>query len=165
MIALACFLLGPAFLLLGLRAYRVTSGSENWPKVEGVIYSSEVRQPGNSRDRKFYLVIKYRYKVDGRNYENNVIYFQTNTGTSHLYPIKGKSGSLFSPGLDPDDYKVNQEVTVYYKPNQPEVAALRPGVNPGILSMVISGGIMTFIFTVLLVRALREKKQHCLGRQ
>lgn len=150
LVALTSLFFGPAFLFLGLRAYIISYDSANWPQTIGRVTHRNVQNSGDTDEHGLYLSIRYKYSVDLEEYESNVIYFQTNTGKSHLYPINR---------VYPSEFPVGKKVTVYYNPRKPEVAVLFPGVTSGIWCLLICGVFFTTTYMILALRDIRRKRR------
>ena len=126
------------FFAVGLLIHQLPKAisSEQWPSVDGVVTESSLRQ-GRKRRRSHRL--RYQYVVDGQ-------------------PIEGKQvafmGRVFASSARRRHaaYPVGRKVTVYYHPQQPEVAVLEPGVN--LLSFTGLGVIAT-VFVVIGALGLR----------
>lgn len=139
-------MLGPGFLFLGLRAYFIGHGSEQWPQTAGTVIHSQVSESPMVEERYPLFALKYEFFVGGKRYESNQIYFQTNTGESHLYPAEEYSR-----------YPLGKAVTVYYKPGEPEVAVLIPGVSRGVWGLLALGALLTTTYLVLAMRDIRRR--------
>jgi hypothetical protein len=155
---LACIVLGPPFFLLGFRAYWISRGSGSWPTAPGLIISSETAESGRVDDRGIYLRIEYEYRVANRRFVSNQIWVQTNTGPRHSYPVEGQSPQTLSVSgkVRPRDYPVGREVTVYYDPDNPRMALLRPGVSGSAWFMLLVGGAMSVVGVGVVLRAWLE---------
>lgn len=146
LIALASLLLGPGFLFLGLRAYWISHGSEQWPQTTGTVIYSQVAESFMVEERFPLLSLKYEFFVASKRYESNQIYFQTNTGESHTYPAK-----------EAWKYPLGKTVTVYYQPEDPQVAVLVPGTSRNVWGLLVPGALMTGTYLVLAMRDLRQR--------
>lgn len=146
LIALVSLVLGPGFLFLGLRAYLISHGSEQWPQAAGTVIHSQIGESPMVEERFPLFSVKYEFFVGGRRYESSRIYFQTNTGESHLYPVEASSR-----------YPLGKAVTVYYKPGEPEVAVLIPGVSRNIWGLLVLGALLTITYLVLAMRDIRRR--------
>lgn len=147
-IALASLILGPGFLFLGLRGYLISHGSDQWPQTTGTVIYSQVGESPMVEERYAVFSLKYEFFVGDKRYESNRIYFQKNTGESHLYPAEESS-----------HYPVGKPVTVYYKPGKPQVAVLIPGVPRNIWGLLVLGALMTITYLILAIRDIRRRWQ------
>jgi len=114
---------------LGLKAYR-------WPVEKGEIIESKGNKHRFHRDEEYsYSVfVKYRYHVNGETYTNNVIQFTQTQGP--LEPAKQLLQKL----------PVGRIVSVRYKPDQPHVSTLLPGVDKHtkiVLSVLLIAGLIS----------------------
>ncbi len=108
-------IVGVAILAFGFNDVQQAWVSRSWPHVQGTVvsYSVEQRKSTDSDNRVktyYYPHIVYRYQVNEQNYSGNRIAF-------------GDAGGN-SPGYG---YFQEQNVTVYYSPDDPSQAVLRPG--------------------------------------
>ena len=141
--AILCGLIG-GVLVFGI-AYPIfnsdAKGSEGWPTVDGVVTQSEVTSSRDSANDTLYgHDLSYSYSVDGRDYEGDVRYFGQLGGASN---IRDLSDSLVKK------YPVGKAVQVSYKPEDPSVACLEPGVAVR-SRLALFGGIALLGFAALL---------------
>ena len=121
---LAIFAGGLIAMAVGLKRARAVRASRHWPVVEGEVISSTVRKritgagahaPGL---HPFIPEIVYRYRVDGREYESQVLYLggriRQTMRQAHEEVARYPSGSI---------------VDVRYAPENPERACLQPTGN------------------------------------
>ncbi len=115
-IVTALGIVGVAILIYGFNDVQQAWVSRSWSHVQGsvVSYSVEERESTDSDNRVktyYYPHIVYRYQVNEQNYTGNRIAFGDAGGDS-----SGLHG-----------YYEEQNVTVYYSPDDPSHAVLRPG--------------------------------------
>lgn len=111
------------FLLMGLgmmfnsgRIFYSGQQSESWPRVEGIVTRGEVkRRPSSKGFDRFQALVAYTYEVNGEKYRSETIFFGQRPGD------EGPAKALV------EKYK-GPEVTVFYQPDDPAKAVLRPGV-------------------------------------
>lgn len=125
----ATFIVGLAFIIGAWFAYTNFSkpmaeeakSSESWPSVPGLITNSEVRQSVDNDGKTMYAAqINYDFMVDNKTYSGNSISLTSgNTTTSSIRSVK----------KDLQKYPVGAEVTVYYDPELPNHAVLKPGAD------------------------------------
>ncbi|MGL4464721.1 MAG: DUF3592 domain-containing protein [Planctomycetia bacterium] len=89
--------------------------SQSWPTAPGVVRASAVLLKADG----YHLDFLYDYAVDGRRYESRRVSFGERRVAS--------SDDVFEGVLDA--YPVGVAVDVYYKPGEPAVAVLEPGVR------------------------------------
>lgn len=95
--------------------------SRKWPHTSGVVLSSGVDStPGSSVH--WYPVITYRYRVDGDEYDSNVIAFHSLSGP-HVGSNRDEAQKFA------DQYEEGAAVDVYYDPQDPSICVLQPGAS------------------------------------
>ena len=127
------FFLG-GILVLSKGSYDVYQSlrSYTWPSVEGKIVASRVDRewhPGKSPT--YYPRISYVYLVGGKEYTGNVVFFSQ-------YGTGGPSGVQEIV----DRYPEGKRVSVYYDPQDPQLAVLERGLQWASLALIVIG----FIF-------------------
>ena len=91
--------------------------AEAWPTANGVVIESRTR-PGCSRAGKGYsTTVRYRYQVDGKDYESRRIIF----GAASCDPEHFARSSM-------KEFPVGAEIKVRYDPQAPAEAVLIPGM-------------------------------------
>lgn len=137
-------LLGVPLLCLGLYGVGVGLLTLAWPHTEAVILASRIdlaettsTVPGTDKYRggrietrqtaTFY--VRYRYRVDGRNYEADSV-------EPAAFGLQ-TSATLRELG---DAYRPGQHVTIAYDPRRPDRAYLRPGPNSPAVMLSLVGG-------------------------
>jgi len=113
--------------------------SESWHKTEGSVISTAIQRYSLARGggTYFYAVITYSYSVDHQKYPVNFF-------DSRLRPkrfLKRPDAQAFIARFHP-----GQKISVYFNPNQPSVAILKPGLS---VSAKIFYGITGFAFVIL----------------
>lgn len=108
-------IVGLAIIIYGFNDVQQAWVSRNWSHVQGTVvsYSVEQRESTDSDNRVktyYYPHIVYRYQVNEQNYQGTRIAF-------------GDAGG----NLSGYGYFAEQNVTVYYSPDDPSRAVLRPG--------------------------------------
>jgi len=135
----------------GWKRYKSGKASQDWPSVEGVILTSEVKTDlgkSNDVDPKYLAAITYRYVVEGYEYTGERVSFAGQT-----FLEKGKADSLVKR------YNRGKRVKVYYDPKTPHVSVLEAGVDSGppIFSIVLLLSIFFFLFKIF--RSYLKKKR------
>jgi hypothetical protein len=121
-ISFVCFVISGYFANYGITA-------NNWKETGGVVLSSRALHAGGDTPGWSYVVVSYRYDVDGVNYVNDRFKYG---GKIFAYmPTASRFAEQFPEG---------GEISVYYNPKNAEQAVLEPGVG--------------FFFYVTLVLAL-----------
>lgn len=131
-------------LVLGMIYYLFVSipkavKAKYFPTVLGKITSSEVATPiagagreSGDRIQTFTLDITYRYVVNGKTYSSKKRRWhevQSSFYRYHDYIAR--------------NYPLGKSVTVYYNPNNPKIAVLKPGLGLGALM-----GLFIFVFSL-----------------
>ncbi len=92
--------------------------SLQWTETSGTIISSTVEKyVGAHKKSKYLAEVEYIFSVNGSEYKADTIRF-------------GTMASLLAGELS-ETYSEGKTVKVFYNPNDPNIAVLEPGVNPG----------------------------------
>jgi hypothetical protein len=157
LLALAMFAVGIILAVWGGRQVFEAYNSKNWPTTEGTITSSYVhKREGSPSDKNkqptYHVKINYEYTVDGTRYTGERIRFTDNADR----------GRDKAKGLA-DEYFADQTVTVYYNPEDPGIAILKPGFVFSTFIPFLGG--LAFLFAGILcfktygrARLLRESR-------
>ena len=120
-------------LILALKSY-------NWKETEGVVYKSQKLSGygwiGSNFIRTANLSFKYRYRVNGKKYNSDVISVLTVLGINGMIPAQVLK-----------KYPKGKSVKVYYCPEASEKSCLEPGIgltNPFTILILIMG--ITLLF-------------------
>ncbi len=116
--------------------------SEGWPASQGIVVASWIRESHSTDDdgstsTSYYPEVNYTYSVMGTEYQSDKITFGLKTGGS-----RGKALKVIAK------YVEGNPVTVYYDPDNPQLAVLERSVSKilpvyGIIMIAIG----VFIFT------------------
>ncbi len=133
---------GLAFYFISLPDLKLAQESEDWPVTRGTVTSAElVRvESGRSTDRKvtYRPEVKYTYQIEGKVFSaSNIV---VTTGTSYSYRIAGRILSEYPQGT---------VVDVYYRPEDPAFAILKPGIR--ISEVLVAGFMLLFVILGLLI--------------
>lgn len=124
MLVLAALSIFPllGLLLLGFGARNVWRGvaSVSWPKVSGVVL-----EPGDAENSSVIVA----YKVDGREYKTETMHFGESVGSSD--PSEAEMARL--------RYPKGMEFPVAYHPQNPALAAIKPGFAAEALTLPVIG--------------------------
>jgi hypothetical protein len=115
--------------------------STQWPKVDGVIASSEVAKSKDSDgDTMYSAEVVYKYEVEGRKLESDNVFFGGDYSSSSRSDASGTVNR----------YPTGKEVEVYYDPDDPSKAVLEPGAK-WMSYMVYGIGMVFFVVGLLVV--------------
>ncbi len=145
-------LAGGGALVFGVRGLLRARASAGWPHVEGEVVSSSVethRGSGRNSSTTYHAEVHYTYEVNGRTYDGNRVAYGDygSSSPSHARRIVNR-------------YPAGTEVTVHYRPDDPEQCVLEPGMKlqawfvPG-LGLVFFG--VGAAMAVFLPRLARKK--------
>jgi hypothetical protein len=150
-ITLAMFAAGIVLLAWGgnelWRAYK----SQTWPDTQGTITSSYIHKQwtrdSKSRSRAhYYPKVSYRYTVGGKSYSCNRIAFGGESGGK-----RGRAKKVV------DRYPSGKKVTVYYNPQDPQVAVLKAGFSWGAI-LAFLAGLVFLVVGIVCLKAYRRQK-------
>ena len=116
-----------------------TLNAQQWPITNGVVFTSQVLvREKSGRGGKFYTatpMVKYRYSVDGQNYESDRVSFGYTSGKNYSEKVVKKfpRGSM---------------VEVAYQPLNPENAVLKQGTKLQRLPELVGAGACLVIFAM-----------------
>lgn len=150
-------LIGLIFVLLG--GYEIFQGmkTEDWPAAPGTILSSKVqsgtssshgpaRTTGSSR-RRYSVDIRYRYEVDGQQFEGSRLSYGKET-----YKKRSKAQKIVSQFLP------RKKIDVFFDPENPESSVLIKGSGLAWLAVALGAG--AFILgLVVLVRTAKGTRR------
>jgi hypothetical protein len=129
-VAALCFLILIACQVYGLwRAHRQAAASRGWPAAEGEIIACELERRSiedDSADECFAAAVRYRYQVNGQNYEGDAISVGGPAVTTRALAEKTA-----------DRYPVGRRLRVYYDPRHPASALLEKGINANLAAMIV----------------------------
>ena len=122
--------------------------SESWPNVPGLISNSEVRQSVDNEGKTMYAAqINYVFTVENKSYTGNSISLTSgNTTTSSLRSVK----------KDLKKYPVGAKVTVYYDPELPNNAVLKPGADTFTTIIKYAPFLFGFFGILMLLQVLKK---------
>src|SRR2546423_354415 len=108
--------LGATCIWFQLFAFYHAIRSSSWPSVRGIVVDSRARdvftQHGRSKEAK----TVYAYEINGRQYENDTVYFGVFRGIGAS--DADRKLDLFTQG---------RTINVFYNPRNPQVSCLEPG--------------------------------------
>ena len=134
----------------GVKAYREAIGAKNWPSVDGIVISSDVRERVmGANDSMYAAVVTYQYSVDSSSYVSN-----------SMAPWSNMYGSFQTAKDKADQYQAGMIVKVYYDPDNPDNNLLAPleellGEARFVLYMALCSGIGLAVISIYMLRVPR----------
>jgi hypothetical protein len=130
----------PAILLVGGVLFALLGGSfvasdlqtNKYASVPGIVTYVGTNSSYRNHTEDFYSVVVYAYEVGGRTYKASGL------APEHLF-IHAGLGGMASAVAQSRRYHVDEQVKVFYDPNHPEHALLRPGVTLESGLLLLSG--------------------------
>lgn len=137
----------------GIKFYFAEKDSLKWPTVTGVISISEIKErivkQDNKETKAWEPVINFNYEVDGQKY----------TGDKIGGSIIQSSNPTDAENLT-NKFSKGKTVSVYYKPEDPTVALLIPGISgltKFLLFISLVGLLEGIVFTIILIKMKKKK--------
>lgn len=122
--SIVSFVLGVIFIVagggigfyLGKPILDHAKASESWPTTEGTIIESELDRKRDKKSTTYTASVVFRYQVAGEKFEGDEIWFgqYSSSNRSEMQKLV-------------NEYPVGQDVKVYYSPDDPSTAVLKPG--------------------------------------
>lgn len=128
-----------SFYLFGWPTLKYAYESKSWPSTSGIVTKSEVDTWMKDGKTQYGAVIKYTYQLEGKEYISYNIGVNNSSANNNMSAAKELV----------QEYPVGKTVDVFYDPELPEAAALKPGVRAG--DIAIAGGMLLFAIIGLLV--------------
>lgn len=118
------FAIGAAVYVVQFRQGLRADASKRWPTSPGTVLSAALaKSPENKR--RYRAAVKYRYRVGGKDYESDRIFWGGNEGRqNHMASVVAS-------------YPAHSEVPVYYDPQNPAEAVIDPVQNAGSRPLVL----------------------------
>jgi len=144
-----------AFYFFSLPDLKMAQESAAWPGTNGTITRSETvrveRGTGSDRKVSYRADVQYTYQIDGKSFSSSGI--GITSGTAYPYRMAGRICSKYPKGMS---------VEVYYRPGEPAVSVLKPGVQ--LSEILVAGSLLFFVllgFLILfnIIKATPQKKQ------
>lgn len=127
------------FALAVVRRFWAAYASKRWPTVQGEIVSIDMGIKHTVRELLYVPKVRYRYTVDGKDYENSRIDV---TSQRMFYSQSAASAVLMA-------YRVNGPVTVHYNPRRPKQSLLNPGIS--VASWIVTGLVIVLLALIATV--------------
>ena len=153
--ALITLVVGPLCLLLGVNGYIKGVGSENWPQTSAVVTASGYTSEIENDEHEFAL--EYSYTVGGVHYTSNALYIKPIMNDKKSYAAIPKWYLADDEVAHPRDYPRGRTTVVYYDPDDPQSAVIRPGVSGSVRAVLAAGVVFTIMYLFLARRDLRRR--------
>ena len=122
--------------------------SKNWPKTNGTVTLSEVNSWLKDGKSQYEVRINYTYEVDGKKYNG-----------SKVNPSGSYSGGNITKAKElADKFPASKTVDVYYDPELPDSAALKPGISGNDILMAALPLLFLIIGLVVLTGLVKPKR-------
>ena len=127
-------------VVFGITFIRSAEASKRWPVAQGSVVSTRARlqssSTGNSSPSSYSYAfeVTYAYEVDGEQYEGDRFSLGEGSTASRAFPERSDAQVAASR-----DYPTGSEVDVYYDPENPASAVLKPGANWGTYMPLVLG--------------------------
>jgi hypothetical protein len=137
---------GGIILWMGLRSAWRGLASSHWPTVSGVVLhagmtESQAKETGTRNTYIFYSTkLAFRYQVNGQDYTTETVQFGRAIG----------SGDISNEAVLLLRYPAGTKVMVFYHPDDPALATVKPGVNTDVV-WYLCGGAILILFGVFCV--------------
>lgn len=138
------------FYFFGFPPLKYGYESKSWPVTTGTITHSEVESWMKDGKSQYDARINYSYEVDGKKYNS------TKINTSGSY-----SGSNITKAKElVNDFPAGKTVDVFYDPEVPDSAALKPGVSGGDIAMAAFPLIFLIIGLLVLFNIIKPQRSY-----
>ena len=154
-IALITLVCGPLCLFFGINGYIKGVASESWPDTEAEITKSGYAYETENDEALF--AFEYSYTVAGMRFTSNALYLKPIMNDKKSYSAIPKWYLGEGESAKPRDYPRGKRIIVYYNPEEPELAVVKPGVSGSIRTTLATGVILTIIYLILARRDLRRR--------
>lgn len=138
------------FYFFGWPTLKYAYDSKSWPRTDGMITKSEVDSWMKDGKSQYSAVINYSYQVDGQKYSSAKITVSGSVSNSSMSRAKEVV----------QQYPLGKTLDVFYDPEVPDSAALKPGVRGGDIAQ--GGAMLLFAIVGLLVlfRIIKPTRSH-----
>ncbi|UMB52697.1 DUF3592 domain-containing protein [Lutibacter sp. A64] len=124
-----------------------SEASENWPTTSGIVTYSDISQSISDGKKMYTAAINYEFLVNNKSYIGDRISLSSNnTSTSNIGKVKKTLQT----------YPVNSKVTVYYDPELPNNAVLKPGADFFIYFVKYGPYCLGFIGVLMLLQLVKK---------
>jgi hypothetical protein len=131
LIPMIFMIIGLVLLFIYFRNLVKVRASQAWPTIQGIVIQSWVRKSSSTDDDgsvsySYYPEVHYQYQVMGTEYQGNQIAFGPKVGGNRSRAEKKIA-----------KYPVGSSLTVYYQPDNPDIAVLERSLSNLLLVMGI----------------------------
>lgn len=160
-------ILGGIFSVFGVFFLFTTNESLSWTSVQGFVVNAEVKthvshRPNPAakvplRKMEYYVSVNYTYEVDDKPYFSSQYSFGEGDRASRFYTESSSAQEEAKRRFAPDSH-----LTVYYNPEKPTSAVLKPGWNWGTFVPLLLGlffGGAGWLFYIVIKRSGETEKQ------
>jgi len=138
---------GIVFFVWGVPPLQYSKQSAGWPSVQGTITKSEIETW--RRDGKTYYQpnIVYAYEVNGKKLTSSKVTVGDPPSQTNMSPAKRIQ----------NEYPVGSAVHVYYDPEAPASAALKPGIQKNDILLAVITGIFPLMGIFIFISGINKK--------
>lgn len=137
------------FFLFAFPPLHYASASKSWPTVSGTIIKSEIDIWRNDGKTHYQPDIVYSYNVDNKKYTSSKITVGDPPLDNNITPAKRLQA----------EYPVDNEVTVFYDPEVPASAALKPGIQGGDYMLAAIAAIFFFAGLIAFYQGMKTRRR------
>ena len=141
-IVLPMLLIGVGIVWYARRSRAQIEASKGWPTVQGIVASSSCQRRLTDAD-VYFAAVNFTYQVSGRDYQGNRLSFGGK--------VEGNQDEM---NKFVAEYPAGKIIPVYYDPQNPAVALLRPDMTGGATVMLWVGLVVTALAIALGVMVL-----------
>lgn len=141
---------GVTFFLWGLPPLQYSNTSKNWPSVTGTVTQSEISTWRKDGKTHYQPKIVYTYIVDDKTYTSSKITVGDSPFDTNISPAKDIQ----------QEYPVGKIVDVFYDPEAPASAALKPGIQNSDLAVAGITGIFLVIGILLIFSGMKTRMKN-----
>lgn len=138
---------GIVFFAWGLPPLQYSHESASWPSVQGTITNSEIDTWRREGKTYYQPNIVYTYEVEGKKYSSSKVTVGDPPSDTNMSPAKRVQ----------NEYPSGKQVMVFYDPEAPSSAALKPGIQKNDILLGFITGIFPLIGILLLFNGLKKK--------
>jgi hypothetical protein len=145
---------GSALLMFGLIFLKDAYASQSWPIAQGTVNRVNINRDratdSSTPTYDYTYTVVYGYEVDGNRYQGDRYSLGDGSTASRTYRERQEAIAAAE-----DHYSIGQPIDVYYDPNSPTEAVLKPGANIGTFVPAIFGTVLGASGVGLLILAQR----------